>query len=156
MTPLELLNIGIRPAMYMLGRDKFESKKAEVLMLAIAFQESALKHRQQVGGPAHGLYQFEKGGGVRGVLRHHSSRPHAEKLCESLLYITNEDAVYQALIHNDVLASGFARLLLYTDPAPLPDLGDADAAWGYYQRNWRPGKPHPERWKDNYTAALAA
>jgi hypothetical protein len=31
-----------------------------------------------------------------------------------------------------------------------------DAAWDYYLRNWRPGKPHPERWSVNHGAACEA
>ena len=57
---------------------------------------------------------------------------------------------------DDVLAAAFARLLLFTDPAKLPKLGDADGAWQLYLRTWRPGKPHPHTWPDLYAQALEA
>ena len=49
------------------------------------------------------------------------------------------DAVYNALEHDDVLAMGFGRLLLWTDPKALPGLNDVDGAWQLYLRTWRPG-----------------
>lgn len=45
------------------------------------------------------------------------------------------------------------RLLLYTDPKSLPEIGDAQAAWDLYQRVWRPGKPHRQTWDDLYAVA---
>ena len=65
-------------------------------------------------------------------------------------------SVYAALLIDDVLAAGIARLLLWTDPAPLPELGDVDAGWNYYDRNWRPGAPRPEAWPYNYSIARNA
>ena len=57
--------------------------------------------------------------------------------------------------HHHHPLSAFARLLLWTDPAPLPALGAAVRAWAYYRRNWRPGKPHPETWPEMYQNALS-
>ncbi len=54
-----------------------------------------------------------------------------------------------------MLACAFARLLLFTDPRPLPALGNPQAAWDYYVRNWRPGKPHRDTWDALYAKALA-
>lgn len=34
---------------------------------------------------------------------------------------------------------GLARLLLYTDPARLPELGAEAGVWQLYLRTWRPG-----------------
>lgn len=48
-------------------------------------------------------------------------------------------AIWSAIERNDVLAAGLARLLLYTDPRPLPALGDAESVWALYLRTWRPG-----------------
>jgi hypothetical protein len=62
--------------------------------------------------------------------------------------------IWCALESDDVLAAGVARLLLLTDPKRLPALGDAETAWDYYRRNWRPRKPHPKRWPENYALAL--
>ncbi len=132
------------------------SPEAEVMLLAIGLQESRLTHRRQIGGPARGLLQFELGGGVRGVLRHRSSREHAQAVCRARDVIATESAVYAALEHDDVLAMAFGRLLLWTDPKALPALGDEQAAWDLYLRTWRPGKPHRHTWDALYAKALEA
>lgn len=124
-----------------------DTPQARVQLIAIGLQESRLIHRAQIvkgkpgaKGPARGLWQFEKGGGVRGVLRHKASAPY-------LPYVADEEeALWLALEADDVLACRLARLLLWTDPRPLPKRGDAAAGWNYYIRNWRPGKPHPGTW----------
>lgn len=126
------------------------------MLLAIGLQESRLTHRRQIGGPARGLLQFELGGGVRGVLRHRSSREHAQAVCRARDVIATESAVYAALEHDDVLAMAFGRLLLWTDPKALPALGDEQAAWDLYLRTWRPGKPHRHTWDALYAKALEA
>ncbi|MNL60597.1 hypothetical protein D3C87_1844250 [compost metagenome] len=64
-------------------------------------------------------------------------------------------SVYATLEKDDVLASAFARLLLWTDPKALPDVGAKDAAWALYLRTWRPGKPHPQTWSDLYAKAVS-
>lgn len=155
MTPKILLSTIVRPTLRMMG-EKYCDHRAQTMLVAIALQESGLMHRVQVGGPAHGLYQFEKGGGVRGVLRHHTSANTARLLCQELLYTADEDIVYEAIIHNDVLATVFARLLLWTDPHTLPDNDDADSTWKLYERVWRPGKPHPQTWAANLVLARQA
>ena len=126
-----------------------DTPQARVQLIAIALQESRLIHRAQLvkgkpgaKGPARGLWQFELGGGVAGVLTHPASMHHA------LIDATgrsNRD-VWLALETDDVLACRLARLLLWTDPRPLPKRGDAAAGWNYYIRTWRPGKPHPGTW----------
>lgn len=135
------------------------SDNARVMMLAIGLQESELIHRYQVlsgggRGPARGLAQFEDGGGVKGVMTHASSRDLARELCEARGTAWDRRTIWQRLEFDDVLAMGFARLLLLTDPAPLPG-PDAhpDISWAYYERNWRPGKPHPRKWPGNWQAA---
>lgn len=155
MSPKELLQYVIRPALMLLG-SRYQSAEAELLLIAIALQESGLQHRVQVGGPARGLWQFEQGGGVKGVLNRRASREAAASLCQTLIYRASPDEVYTALPDNDLLACGFARLLLYTDAKPLPRIGDAAGAWGYYEELWRPGKPRPLAWPANYRAAMEA
>lgn len=131
--------------------------RARVLMLAIAGQESNWTFRvQQGGGPAHGFWQFERGGGVAGVLLSKATKPSAILACEEADIGTTSVAAYNALPHNDNLATAFARLLLWSDPASLPALGQEDDCWEYYLRNWRPGKPGPDRWPHNYQVSLAA
>lgn len=133
---------------------KMDSKQARVMMLAIGLQESRFEHRRQIGGPARGFWQFEKGGGVRGVLSHPSTKLHALAVCNAVDIHAREDDVYQSLEHDDVLAAAFARLLLFSDAQPLSELGDAEGAWAYYLRTWRPGRPHRHTWDDLYAKAL--
>jgi hypothetical protein len=52
--------------------------------------------------------------------------------------------VWESLEHDDVLAAAFARLLLWTDRAPMPTTDPE--GWAAYIRTWRPGKPHPAMW----------
>lgn len=134
---------------------RLDTPEARVMQLAISGQEAAWKYRRQIGGPAKGLWQFEKGGGVKGVLMHPSTDDMAVAVCRLRNVAPSTDEVYPALDKDDLLACAFARLLLYSDPKPLPKIGDADAAWNYYLRNWRPGKPHPDAWCNNYSMAVA-
>lgn len=103
------------------------SAKARVILLAIGLQESRFEHTHKIGGPAHGYWQFESGGGVKGVMNHEASKGYARDVC--------------------------ARLLLWTDPRSLPEIGAQTAAWDTYIWNWRPGKPHPNTWPAYYQAA---
>lgn len=135
---------------------KFDSTAATVMLLAIGLQESRFEHRLQIGGPARSFWQFERGGGVLGVLRHASSSKHAAAVCLLRGILPTQDAVYQRLMDDDLLGCAFARLLLYTDPGPLPAVGNAPGAWDYYIRNWRPGKPHRQTWDALYGQAVLA
>ncbi len=109
--------------------------------LAIGYQESdGYRTRLQYqGGPARGLWQNEKGGGVKGVMTHPASRDFAAMLCSVREVIPTVDAVYTALAYDDILAAGLARLLLWTDSSPMPTLGDAEGAFKVYLNVWRPG-----------------
>lgn len=144
----------IAPALALLPA-KMTSPAAEILLLSIGLQESALRHRQQIGGPARGYWMFEQDG-VRGVLRCPASRDHALQVCEARGAKPIGAAVHAALEHDDVLAAAFARLLLWTDPAPLPAVGEVGAAWELYLRTWRPGKPRRGTWDQLYALALEA
>ena len=134
----------ILPALHMLPA-AMDSMPARVIMLAIAGQEADFRHRYQVlntpgaKGPARGLWQFERGGGVTGVLNHKSSASHAKAFAQKRVGSTSPDAVWQALEHDDILAAIYARLLLWTDPKALPAVGDVEGAWNLYLRCWRPG-----------------
>ena len=155
MTLSDIRAQAIEPAFLLLPA-RMESREATVMLLTIGLQESRFKHRRQIGGPARGFFQFERGGGVAGVLRHPASRDAALKVCDARGVAPVPEQVYQRLELDDVLAAAFARLLLFTDPARLPKLGDADGAWQLYLRTWRPGKPHPHTWPDLYAQALEA
>lgn len=134
---------------------KMDSAEARVLLFAIALQESGFKSRRQYGnGPARGPWQFEATGGVIGVLSHHATAQRARIVCGLRDVKPIVPDVHAALEFDDVLGAAFARLLLWTDRQPLPAIGDERAAWEYYLRTWRPGKPHAGRWPANYAEAL--
>lgn len=162
MNTSDFLNTIINPTLAAMG-PRMASDEARVMLLAIAHQESALTDRRQVGRDGHwldklarGWWQFESGGGVAGVMNHPATAGVAHAFCEQLAIPWDQGSIHEALAWNDRLACVFARLLLFSDPSPLPPLGDANAAWEVYQRNWRPGKPHPNAWPSNYNRALAA
>jgi hypothetical protein len=151
------LQLTVDPVLYwMKGLGVSSDDRARVMLLAIAGQESGLRYRAQVGGPARGLWQFERGGGVRGVLNHPATAKVAARACAELLIPATEVSVHPALEDNDDLACVFARLLLLSDPAPLPAMDQPDTGWGYYERNWRPGKPHRQTWAEKWRDALEA
>jgi len=135
---------------------------ARVMLLAIGLQESRFEHRYQVlngggKGPARGLWQFERGGGVKGVMTHHTTTGHAHRLCAERGVAWDAAAIWAKLEFDDLLACGFARLLLYSDPKPMPPVWDVDAAWDLYaKRTWRPGKPHRDTWDGYHLQARKA
>lgn len=148
----------IVPALAMLPQ-KMDTPEARVMLLAIALQESGCTARCQVlagggRGPARGLWQFERFGGVQGVLTHGMVRPLASKLCFERFRTDGPSYVWAALERDDVLACVLARLLLWTDVYRLPPIGDDEGAWRLYLRTWRPGKPRPDDWAENYARAL--
>lgn len=154
MTPEELFHEWVLPAMVHLEKltgIKTE-RNGEALVMTIAGQESDWAARVQHGGPAHSFWQFEKGGGVAGLFRVVPNQLQA--VCDYLYIPFDIDSVYQSMIYNDTLAACMARLLLFTDPAPLPALGDVEGGWQYYLRNWRPGAPHPEVWPIRYATVM--
>ncbi len=150
-----ITHIAILPALALLP-PAMNTPQARVLLLAIGLQESRFQHRRQIGGPARGFWQFERNGGVRGVLTHPASRDDALRICAARDVAPVSATVHAALETDDILAAAFARLLLWTDPLRLPAVGDADGAWALYLRTWRPGKPHPQTWPGLYAQALAA
>ncbi|CAB3903885.1 hypothetical protein [Achromobacter ruhlandii] len=150
----------IDPALALLPA-RMDTPAARVMLLTIGQQESRFVHRRQIGGPARGFWQFEKGsrasrGGVWGVCLHPASKGHLAVLCKARSVACDPDAIYAALEYDDVLAAGVARLLLWTDPKALPPVGETNAAWELYLRTWRPGKPHPQTWPALYAQAMAA
>jgi len=161
-TPADALAHIVVPALRMLPA-QMDTPQARVMLLAIAGQESGLAHRFQVvagkpgaKGPARGLLQFECGGGVTGVLRHPSTRDIAHVVLAERNAPDDPKCVWELLEHDDLLAFIFGRLLLWTDPKPLPALGDITGAWMTYLRVWKPGRPHISRWQRHYNAALEA
>lgn len=151
MEVLALQNLVVRPVLGMMG-GKFDDPKAHRMLRAIAIQESGLMHRSQFPtGPAVGMWQFERGGGVSGIFNHLSTRNTLRDWCVRLVVPFSISAIYEAIEFNDQLACVCARLLLYTDPFPLPV--DTTGAWEYYLRTWRPGKPRQSEWQGNWLEA---
>ena len=134
--------------------DKMDTAEARVAMYAIGWQESRMVHRRQINGPAKGLWQFESGGGVRGVMNHPASKDIARQIVMDMHIPWDRRAIYDMLEFNDKLAGVFARLLLWTEPSPLPKLGQKEPLWEYYLSAWRPGKPHRKTWDEAYETAL--
>ena len=129
-----------------------DTPRARVQMLAIGLQESGLVERvQRGGGPARGLWQFERGGGVAGVLSHPSTAGYAGQVCRSRGVDAYAPHVWLALADDDVLSAAFARLLLWTDPYKLPTA--SSGGWDLYMRTWRPGMPRHQAWPANYARA---
>lgn len=156
----QVMKTAVEPALSLLP-ERMRSKEASVMLLAIGLQESRFVHTYQivqgrpgVKGPARGWWQFERMGGVHGVLNHAASKHHALAVCRARDVEPNARDVWEQLEHDQVLAAAFARLLLWTDPRSLPRLGDEQRAWDLYMRVWRPGKPHLRTWAACYADAL--
>jgi len=143
----------INPGLALLP-DRMDTPEARAMLIAIGLQESRFKYRKQIGGPAHGFYQFENGGGVKGVLKYHSTKPIIEYILRSIR-VDPSDA-YNEIVSNDPLATVFARLLLWTDPGRIPAINcNPNESWDLYLRTWKPGKPHRDTWDQFWLAAVA-
>lgn len=169
---LNEVNNRILNAMFAMFPASYDTVAARLLLLTVGLQESRFDLRRQliskvVGGkrvlsptgPAIGFWQFELGdpvgkGGVWGVLNHFRVGPIAKQFCRQLGIAADPTTVWRAMETNDVLAAGFARLLLLADAKAIPKVGDVEGAWECYaKRTWRPGKPHRETWDAYYEAA---
>lgn len=160
MDPKRLLKTAIMPALDELATMGIPSNpSAARFLLTIALQESGIIHRRQVGaggaeiGPAASYWQFELNGGCRGVLKHPRTADLMSKLCAEFDVQAMPATLWEAIRYQDILAAAAARLLIFTLPTALPD--HADDSWGQYLSAWRPGKPKPATWSDNWTLASA-
>lgn len=142
-----------------------DTLQARVQHAAIGFQESKYKSRRQIilkggklvaEGPAVSYWQFENGrlAGINGVLTHRATASHAVNVCAYCGVEPERMAVWERMQIDDVLGAAFARLLMYTDAAPVPVT--EQQGWAMYLRTWRPGKPHPETWSAAYANAIRA
>lgn len=154
MSPEIFMQNALVPALALLP-EKMNSQPAKAIILTICLQESRLKYRRQIGGPARSYAMFEQGGGIQGVLTHPAVKAYTQTALTELDYAYDSDAAacYVAIEHNDILAAVFARLLLYTLPDALPGRAAPGTGWSQYLRAWRPGKPHRATWDDFYSAA---
>lgn len=133
---------------------KMDSHFARVNQAAIGQQESGYLVRRQYGnGPARGYWQFEEGGGVKGVMEHKATSELARSVCHARGVPFVRRTVWEALETDDVLAAAFCRLLMWTDSGKLPT-NEADG-WAMYARTWRPGKPHPDKWPASWKFGLS-
>jgi len=164
----EILTTIINPALERLAAHRIPvSDSARAMLYAIGLQESGLIHRFQISfrndgsrfrGPARGMWQFEMGGGVAGVMAHRTTATVAQAFAAEFVgsNATNNGAIWATLAYEDILAAVFARLLLWTLPRALPPstLAGQDDAWRQYLETWRPGRPWPDKWHNNWRAAL--
>lgn len=150
----DVLTGAINPALECLP-PMLRSDPARCMLLAIGRHESNFATRQQHHGPAHGLWQFELNG-VRTVLYSSKAGNYLYRLGQDLDVRYGSITIYDALLTNDVMAAGLARLMLWADPQPLPVIGDADNAWACYLRCWNPGRRDvQERFNRAYADAVA-
>lgn len=161
MTPERFLRTAIEPAGAELARaGVLDSAPARRFVLAIALQESGLRHRRQVSadgtesGPASGFAQFEKGGACAGLLSHRVAAPILRKLLEDYNVEPTSLSLWTAIQYQDIVAAGAARLLIHTLPQKLPST-EAEG-WEQYLDGWRPGKPRADAWAANWATAGAA
>lgn len=153
---IEQVHRFVIPAAYALLPAPMASSGATAMLLAIGLQESKFLHRAQIGGPARGFWQFERGGGVVGVLRHPATGQTVRNALREQRYaaIANSPTdLHELITDNDVVAAVFARLLLWTVPGRLPSKHEADYGWDCYISGWRPGKPHKSTWNAYFASA---
>jgi hypothetical protein len=157
MTPIRLLQTAIMPALNELATQGVPMDlKAARFMLAIALQESSLSHRRQVvggaeAGPAVSYFQMEKNGGCLGVLSHPSTALKMKNICGAYNVSPDPASLWDAMRFQDIVASCAARLLIYSLPRSLPE--NAEEGWSQYLSAWRPGKPRPAEWENNWAIA---
>lgn len=158
MTPIRLLNTAIVPALSELAACGIpDSPAARRFLLAIALQESGLKHRRQVtasgdeDGPASSFWQFEKGGGCKQLFLHSQTALPMRLICSAFNVQPNAQALWEAMRYQDIVAAAAARLLIYSLPGALPTT--PTLGWDQYIDAWRPGKPHRETWAGHWAAA---
>lgn len=164
MSDLDVVNKAITSAFNALPV-KMAGMQARLMLLAINLQEDPQQLRQQVGGPAKSLWQGEQGGGLcTGVFMHSATKRDAGNLATLRDVACDPHSIYLAIEKDDVLAAGLARLLLWSDPKPLPKLGAVREAFDLYVSTWRPGAYHNgsegkrqslwRKWQGNYAKAM--
>ena len=92
-----------------------------------------------------GFWQFEQGGGVRGVLAHPASAALARQVCQVRGCRRRRRPCTRAW-NWTMCWRPRLRGCCFGPIRRLPRTGDADAAWALYLRTWRPGKPHRQTW----------
>lgn len=165
MQPELLLRDAIRPAhdaLTALTGTDMGGRRAEVMSLAVAFQETNVDERIQIGDDgkplprvARSWWQFERMGGVAELIAHRRAGPLLKVICDRLDIPFDRDTLHEAMAWNDLLAAVMARLLLWVDPDAIPDEHDTASSYAYYDRRWRPGAKRPEDWPKSVAKAVA-
>jgi hypothetical protein len=107
------------------------SPEAEELLMATAAQESLLgKYREQVGGPALGIFQMEPATFHDIIVNYLSYHP---TLDASILALGGQA---QDMINNDALAIAMARVQYLRAPEKLPAATDLAGIWSLYKKRW--------------------
>lgn len=148
------LDLVVRPTLAWLG-PPYVSDEAELMLATIGLVESRFEvRRQEPVAHAMGWWQFERAGGCT---EFETSMKLAafRRAATRLGFSTKASSTHQAIgLGADNLACIMARAVLWLDPKPLPRIGERDAAYEYYLRRWRPGKPSRSRWNVCYAQAL--
>lgn len=124
--------------------------KADRQLLATMVQETEIRYRLQISGPARSFYQFERIA-ILDVMTRQRTEPVAELVCAVLGFQFNADVVFDKVAYNDVLATCFARLNYRNSRVPLPST--QEEGWTAYNSAWKPGKPRPAHWAASWAAA---
>lgn len=139
------------------------TREAACLSLAIKHQESGATVVRDQGdpaviGPATGMWQFERMGGVWEILNTGKTKDIAAELCRRVGVAAQPDPVWRLFTTaaGDELACAFARMLTWVDPAALPPvtLSAEQEAYDYYIRRWRPGAKRRAAWQDSWRVAV--
>lgn len=161
MTPQRLYQTAIRPALDELAQLGIPSSpQAARFLLAIALQESGLKHRRQVtgssgleNGPAVSFLQGEITGGLIDMLSRPATSKYMKAICEAYNVTPTPAGLWEAIRYQDIVAFAAGRLLVYTLPSKLATT--PQEGWLQYLSAWRPGKPKPDTWPANWALASA-
>lgn len=146
---------------------------AKVQLYATSIQENPTRAPRQLIkkdgklqpiGPAAGDYQFEKTGGIRGLLNFKSDRLQSmlRSVCAVRQVPQTADSLFDGIQRDPILAAALARLLYFTDSGALPKAGAEQYAWDVYLRTWRPGayerdpKGLRNKWAQSYAEAVKA
>lgn len=151
-----IIDCTILPVLTWMGHP-YDKPPAAALLAAIAYTESDCRWRRQQPGPARSWWQIEPATALDTLRRH---RLTAGRYWKMLLLptVTTKEPLGPILEWSEAGACVLARMLLWHRlPEPLPRLVpyDVDTALAQYLRAWRPGKPHPDRFRDAWPDAVA-
>lgn len=155
LTAAQCLDLIVNPAL-LIFPPMLTSDEARIQMLADGLQETRLATRVQLHhGPAHGLWQNELES-IECLLDNHATKDFMIALCKDRSVRCQANAIYDAVLRDDLLDAGCHRLLMWADPHKLPRIGDSVSAWRTYLDVQRPGVPRPLTWPWCYKTAMNA